>query len=681
MNGSAAVAPPEATRQGGRLVPELARRAGLLILLAGLLVGPTWAAVTSPLVPPWCRLALLASTLMAVVRPRWSPVLLIVLVPLLPIWPSLVPGTPEGIEHLLVASQAVPWLSRRLVAGRSGEGSALPAGWLVLLAVATASALVLLTPEPWRGFDVGRVARDLRAQVPAYIFQPDLADQAGPMLAWTVLVDGLLCGLMVGWAITRDTRDRVLAGAGVAAVLTALFGMYQAHTGLGLQQAWRVFDAGIIRINATYNDPNALAAFYALVAPVIAGLALRASGRWRLAWGSALALTVAATVMTAGRTGLLALAAGLLVAIGLAGRLGLDAVDASRLVREHARGFVRRAVGLLGAVLIALVVAGTVLNVRHEQQTSYLHTWLFTFNLRQPPDAIAKGRLAVWQVARDMVRAHPWVGIGLGRSPLEFEVVRARLGIDSLPHDAKLSPHNTYLLVASELGLLGVAAFLCMLAAIAIAAFAPGNLVPRDRQSWPVVGVLGGLAGYALTMLTGDRILLREDVVVFTICASVATLGAPALPRAWRAIALSLIVVAFASVPVRTGWIAGPPPPVALPANEGLHEDQIGARGETYRWSTGESVFYVPADAHRITIPVRNLSSATQHVEVTIDGRPADRVRLPPGPWVTLDYRFLAGTQRRWHSLQMRVTPTWQAPGDARVLGVVVGEWKVERLP
>ena len=43
--------------------------------------------------------------------------------------------------------------------------------------------------------------------------------------------------------------------------------------------------------------------------------------------------------------------------------------------------------------------------------------------------------------------------------------------------------------------------------------------------------------GYTLTMLTGDRILLREDVVVGTICAAVATLGAPPLPRAWRLVA------------------------------------------------------------------------------------------------------------------------------------------------
>jgi hypothetical protein len=193
--------------------------------------------------------------------------------------------------------------------------------------------------------------------------------------------------------------------------------------------------------------------------------------------------------------------------------------------------------------------------------------------------------------------------------------------------------------------------------------------------------VIGGLVAYALTMLTGDRILLREDVVAFTLCASVATVGAPSLPRAWRAMALAVVVIAAVSVPVRAGWVAGPVARVGPPPNEGLHQAQIGTRGETYRWSTGEPIFYLPADAHRVRIPVRNLSTTTQRVEVTVDGRPADRVSLPPGPWITLDYRFLADSGRQWHSVQLGVTPTWQAPGDARVLGVVVGDWTIDRRP
>ena len=325
--------------------------------------------------------------------------------------------------------------------------------------------------------------------------------------------------------------------------------------------------------------------------------------------------------------------------------------------------------------LLGVVSAGTVLNVRHEQQTSYLHTWLYTFNLRQPPDAIAKGRIAVWQVVVQMIREHPLTGQGLGAAPVEFERVRAALGVESLPRDARLSPHNTYLLVMSELGLLGLAAFLLMIAAVVFGVRAPGNLVPRDAATWPVAGLVGGLFGYTLTMLTGDRILLREDVVVGTMCAALATLGAPPLPRAWRMLAIGLVLVTVASWPVRSGWLGRTPVIVATPPNDGLHPEQIGARGETYRWSTGDAVLYVPADARRVHIPVRNLSPQIQRLDVAIDGRPADLRHLASGPWVTLDYRLPPHPDGRWHAIRLRVSPTWQVPGDARVLGVVIGEW------
>ena len=64
-----------------------------------------------------------------------------------------------------------------------------------------------------------------------------------------------------------------------------------------------------------------------------------------------------------------------------------------------------------------------------------------------------------------------------------------------------------------------------------------------------------------------------------------------------------------------------------------------------------------------------------QRLDVTVDGRPADLRQLASGPWITLDYRLPPQPARRWHAIRLRVSPTWQAPGDARVLGVVMGEW------
>jgi len=656
---------------------EGVRRLAVVPLLAVYLAGPAWVVLVSPAIPGLLRIALLTLAGLAALAPRWSPTILLGLVPLLPIWPALMPALPDGLVHLVVATQAVPWLVRRLL-GHRGVGNSMVPGWGLFAAVGTVSLLVGLTPEPWRGLDLPHVWRLVAAHVPSYIFEADHARGSSTWLVWTVMVDGLMCALIVGWAVNRQTRLLALRAVAVSAVLTALFGMWQAVTGLGLQTAWMVFDAGIVRINATYIDPNALAAFYALVAPVLAGLAMQALGWRRVAWSVGLVLVLVAVVMTAGRAGLVALAVGLLAMAWVALRHGLDEIDATRVVRRHFRWAVRATLVALVAGLLLLVAVGSALNVRHEQQTSYLHTWLYTFNVRQPADAIAKGRIAVWEVALGLIREHPLVGQGIGAAPGQFERMRADLGIETLPHDARLSPHNTYLLVTSELGALGLAAFLLMFWAVVIGVRARDNLRDREAATWPVTGLVGGLVGYSLTMLTGDRILLREDVVVGVICASLATIAAPPLPRRWRYAAAIVLLVALASWPVRTGWVHGGPQLRRVPPHEGLHPEQVGSRGETYRWTTGEALFYVPAGARRVTIPVRNLSPVSQRLDVTVDGRPADLQYLEPGPWVTLDYRLPPPPDGRWHAIGLRISPTWRAPGDARTLGVVVGAWQYE---
>src|SRR5690606_6266917 len=157
------------------------------------------------------------------------------------------------------------------------------------------------------------------------------------------------------------------------------------------------------------------------------GLALAERGRRRIAWLGAVGVIVVAVVMTAGRAGLLALTMGcaVLVWMGLARRL--DAVDPWPFIRKRGRTLAKATLALGVGTLALFVTVGTVLDVRREHQTSYLHTWLYTFNLRQPPDAIAKGRLAVWKVATAMTREAPVHGVGLGESIHEFERYRAQL--------------------------------------------------------------------------------------------------------------------------------------------------------------------------------------------------------------------------------------------------------------
>jgi O-antigen ligase len=657
---------------------EALARLAALVVAAVYIAGPGLAIVTSPRVHPALALALGALTALAWVRPAWSPAVLLGLVPLLPVWPTISPAVPAAIVHLVVVTQVVPWMLRRALGARPASTAAAVPAWGVFLAIAAVSVVVVFAPVRWTSTELVRAAGIVAAQVPGYLFLMEPVGEARALPLFVALLDGFCCMLLVRGVVTRETRERMLRTLALGAVLTALLGMVQARTGVGLQQAWRVFDAGIVRINATYVDPNALAAFYALVGPVLIGLAMARAGRWRAAWAAGFAIVLAAMVMTAGRAGLVALVFGCAVLAWLALGRGLDGVDPSPLVRRFARPVIRTTAIVLLVGAVTLMALGTMLNVRHEQQTSYVHTWLYTLNVRQPADAIAKGRIAVWTAVTAMIEAAPWTGVGLGNSVNEFETYRVRLGIDELPPDARLSAHNTYLLVTSELGVLGLAAWLLMLAGVVIGIRAHGNLPARAVSTWPAAGLVAGLAGYSLTMLTGDRILLREDIVMGTMCAALATLGSGRLPRAWRWAAWTVLLVALVSGPVRIAWPSIAGGDSTLPPHEGLHDEQVGARGDTYRWSKGYTVLYIPPGAVRVRIPVRNISPQAQRVEVFVDGRPADLRDMPPDTWAMLDYRLPPAGRAPWHHITLQVSPTWQAPGDDRVLGIVIGEWSFE---
>lgn len=655
-------------------------RLALLLAAALYTAGPLAAAMTSASVPGWLIATLAALLAAATVAPAIGPAVLLGLVPLLPILPVIDPDVPAAVVHLVVLTQAIPILVRLALRRSPSRGTPIfGLGWGLFVLVAFVSVGTWMTPDHFRATTIQQVWRDLASEIPSYIFAERTMTGVVPIPLLVTLVDGLLCALVVHATVTRDTRRRYLVVAATAALATVAFGFIQAATGLGLQTAWQAFDPGIIRINATFADPNALAAYYALVGPIVLGLTFGAAGWRRVAWGAGFLTIVMAMVMTAGRTGLLSLAIACTLLVWLGFRRHLEAVDPWPLIRTHGRAAARGGLIAVLAIVGLLAVAGTTLNVQHAQQTSYLHTWLYTLNLRQPVDAIAKGRLAVWQTTAAMVRDAPLTGVGLGMSVNEFERYRSALDMETLPTDARLSAHNTFLLVAADLGLLGLLAFGFMLAAVVHGIRAPGNVPAGDRRSWPTLGLAAGLGGLLVTMLTGDRILLPEDITIGATCASLACVGSLTLSRRWRWCATLLAVVVLASWPLRV--MTRTPDADIVPSPRGLYGPQIGDGGETFRWSSAYAVIYLPSDIRSVTLPVHNMTPNTETVRIYLNGRLADERILPHGPRTDLTYQVPPHLRNgRWLRLTLEVEPTWLPPGDSRQLGILVGEWRVERV-
>jgi O-antigen ligase len=242
----------------------------------------------------------------------------------------------------------------------------------------------------------------------------------------------------------REARGRTWI---IASVLLA--GIVQA--GIGVWQ-FALRDAGpkefvilgsFYRAYGTFEQPNPFGGFMGLLLPLALGLTL-GLGRRRVAIGLLCSLVLgAALVMSWSRGAWLGMIAALAV---------------MAMFLPH-----RRAVGV--ALLLAVVLAGwaawqaQLLPASLTARLADFGEYTQVYDVRGADITDANfavlDRLAHWGVATDMLRDHPWLGVGLGNYEPVYPAY-ARLNWPfALGH-----AHNIYLNFAAETGVLGLAAYL-----------------------------------------------------------------------------------------------------------------------------------------------------------------------------------------------------------------------------
>ena len=209
---------------------------------------------------------------------------------------------------------------------------------------------------------------------------------------WRLLVAEPVAWYLVARAATRHAHGaRRLAWALVAgATFAGLHALVQAATGIGVVGA-----EGVDRARALASSPNNLALLLDRVLPLAVALAL-ASGA-----------TTSGAIRGVGRTAMLAWGAAVVIGAGLAvtwsrggwiagaGALAILAVRLG-LVPAFAR---RRRVVAVAAIALAVVIAGAATTGRVQSLVR--------------DDGTGILRLSVWRSALEMIRDHPWTGLGL----------------------------------------------------------------------------------------------------------------------------------------------------------------------------------------------------------------------------------------------------------------------------
>ncbi len=395
-----------------------------------------------------------------------------------------------------------------------------------------------------------------------------------------------------------------------------------------------------IRFNTHYADVNAAGSSYAMT--LLASLGLARQGRgWP--WGVASVLISLSLILSGSRTAVVAAA----TAVAL-----VWWVDAGR--HSRVRVAWRASVKITAAVLVLASAAGLGL--------------LLVRNIT-PSTLALRIRAEFASISFRMLATRPAFGIGVGQYPARLEEF-ASPGLMAVYPKAQENAHNNFLQILAELGLVGLAAFSCVL----IAAAAPiVKVLRRMPQNEMNTGVISGVLAFVLTWLGGHPLLIDAPSASFWLLLGVtvgqarARLAAdPAgehasssrwkfLPRAARWAAAAVILCAAGSVPIRAQQALS----IANLENTGIGLSNWQTSSDQFRYRSAgvKSTVFAPSAARAIELPLRSASANVDlQVEIYVDGRSADAIVVPSGSWRIFNLQLPNRDDgRRFRAVELRV--------------------------
>ncbi|HEX3511620.1 MAG TPA: O-antigen ligase family protein [Solirubrobacteraceae bacterium] len=301
------------------------------------------------------------------------------------------------------------------------------------------------------------------------VWSPDRGEALSSVMRYAL--DAVL--LPIAFTTIRTRRDfiRVLAvvvaGASVAAISAVIYPPAEESAIAG-------------RAAGTVGDPNELAA------ALLVGLAVASAfavNRWiprqgRLLAAGSVVLCLFGIVISLSRGGLIGLAGAIVIAVVVGGRWRGRVLAFGGAVAIAALGYFE--------LFAALPAKERVLDLG--------------------TTGGGTGRLDLWTVGWRMVQAHPFIGVGTGQFPTSAVHYLLRPGViergDLILSTPKVA-HNTYLNILAELGIVGGAMFLGLLAVSVGCTVMAMRRLQRDgdeRLEILVRGLLVGIGGYLITI-------------------------------------------------------------------------------------------------------------------------------------------------------------------------------------
>ncbi len=504
---------------------------------------------------------------------------------------------------------------------------------------------------------------------------------AGALINWL----GGICFLVItiDTLRTHEHVRRLVRALLASAALVSVLGILQYAFRFRPLPFWVAENPNLLRINATWDDPNALGTYLAAMLVLASAMWLLGDGSMHRLFLGAVLPIAAALLVTASRA---AIGAASLAIVFLAVRR-IPAVEKSsrRILTWVGSWVLFTSVGLI--VLVAVV--GWV-DDRNLKPGTLGELLLITFNPNLKLDVILKGRLFLWQTALDIFRQNPVLGCGIGNfqnAMLQYETLHPDLA------PVVENAHNQFLQILAEMGLAGALLFLlllCMILAPAIKLLFRAD--DRTTLSW-TSGFLLGILAIVATAITGHPLLLPKGQVLFWgMMGTLRVVTRRTSPTTHNAISPRMVRVAAAASVVLTLLFGAEAVSIlrnrrVLPYERGFHDWEREPSGRPFRWTMDDAESLLKLEGDVLRMSLRQINPATGHralhAEVELDGRLVDVIAFRDSNWKELTYYLPDWESRRRVLVSVRAcevfVPSLVGMGnDMRTLGVMIGSIRSE---
>jgi len=269
-------------------------------------------------------------------------------------------------------------------------------------------------------------------------------------------------------------------------------------------------------------------------------------------------------------------------------------------------------------------------------------------------------RLPLWKHTIQMVEDFPLWGVGIG----EFHFALAKYSsVFTDSPGGHFHPHNYFLQIAAEMGLIGFYAFLWILGMI----LTKGSQIARGKRDFVKLGVWFGVIGFILAFF-GDGYLWNIELqLMFWLLIGLLSVNdtenemAQIHQRSFdKKLLIGLSFILFLTIPLQ---IYQRSQISFLPEkNIGLYEEKFKDEGREYQW--GEKVVMIPLEVkgNWIHIPIRfgnpDIKKRPVEVKIFVNRRIIDRLDFKDNDWHMLRYP-IQNMESPENLLKIEASRTW----------------------